>query len=132
MATRCTGAKPLADLELPILEANRSSIRRSKAGPWRAIVLLLVHALLAIHIAHWWATGKTLSPLEPSEAMRFSQSSVVNAGLIFFALTIGSTLVLGRWFCGWACHVVALQDASRWLLGKIGRASCRERVFGYV
>jgi polyferredoxin len=28
--------------------------------------------------------------------------------------------VFGRWFCGWACHVVALQDASAWLLGKFG------------
>lgn len=119
MAARCTGAKPLADLDLPALEAGRSAIRKSKSGKWRAIVLLLVHLLLAAHIGHWWATGETLSPLEPSEAMRFSQQSIVNAGLIFFVLTIGSTLVLGRWFCGWACHVVALQDGSRWLLAKM-------------
>ena len=31
-----------------------------------------------------------------------------------------STAVLGRWFCGWACHVVALQDGARWLLGRFG------------
>lgn len=120
MAARCTGAKPLADLEPAALEAGRSSIRRSKSGPRRAIALLVVHALIAVHLGHWWATGSTMSPLEPSEAMQFSQASIVNAGFLFFALTIGSTLVLGRWFCGWACHVVALQDASRWLLGKVG------------
>ncbi|MFN0009509.1 MAG: tetratricopeptide repeat protein [Planctomycetota bacterium] len=120
MASRCTGTKPLADLPLPILEEQRSAIRKSKSGKWRAIVLLLVHVLLAAHIGHWMATGESLSPLEPSEAMRFSQQSIVNAGLIFFVLTIGSTIVLGRWFCGWACHVVALQDGSRWLLAKMG------------
>lgn len=52
--------------------------------------------------------------------MQFAQRGVINAGLIFFAGMILSTLVLGRWFCGWACHLVALQDASRWLLGKFG------------
>jgi polyferredoxin len=119
MPSRCTTAKPLADLELPILEERRGSIRASKSAPRRAIVLVLVHALIAVHIGHWWATGRTVSPLEPSEAMRFSQQSIVNAGAIFFALMIASTLVLGRWFCGWACHVVALQDGSYWLLSKL-------------
>jgi len=120
MASRCSGTETLADLPPPILEERRSGIRKSKSGRWRALVLLLVHLALAAHIGHWMATGKSISPLEPSEAMRFSQQSIVNAGLIFFVLTIGSTLVLGRWFCGWACHVVALQDGSRWLLEKVG------------
>jgi polyferredoxin len=95
-------------------------IRKSKAGAWRALVLLLVYAAIAIHVVHWKATGRTLSPLEPSESMQFSKSSLVNAGLVFFALAIGSTLLLGRWFCGWGCHVVALQDGSRWLSRRSG------------
>lgn len=61
----------------------------------------------------------TLSPLEPSEAMVLSKEDVINAGVIFFAITIASTLVLGRWFCGWACHLVALQDLCRWLLARL-------------
>jgi polyferredoxin/cytochrome c-type biogenesis protein CcmH/NrfG len=119
-SARCAKKIALADVALPILEERRSVIRKSKAGPRRALVLLLVQALIAVHIAHWMAGGKTMSPLEPSESMQFSQASVVNAGLIFFVLSIVSTLVFGRWFCGWACHVVALQDGSRWLLEKIG------------
>ncbi len=94
--------------------------KKSKATRWRVGVLIGVHVLAAIHIAHWMSTGSTMSPLEPSEAMDFSKYSVVNAGLIFFALTILSTLILGRWFCGWACHLVALQDLSRAFLIKIG------------
>jgi len=96
-----------------------TGVRSSRAGRWRAIVLIAVHVLIAIHIGHWLATGSTLTPLEPSEAMKFSQKSVVNAGFILFALAILSTLVLGRWFCGWTCHLVALQDLSRWMLLKI-------------
>lgn len=96
--------------------------RPSKASRWRALVLVLVHLVIAAHIAVWLASGKaeTLSPVEPAEAERFARESVINTGLVFFALTILSTLVLGRWFCGWACHLVALQDACRWLMLKIG------------
>ncbi|MBL8859051.1 MAG: tetratricopeptide repeat protein [Planctomycetes bacterium] len=95
-------------------------IRASKAGRWRALALILVHVAIAAHLLHWSTTGSTLSPLEPSESMEFSTRGIVNAGLIFFALTIVSTLILGRWFCGWACHVVALQDFCRWLMMKVG------------
>ncbi len=95
-------------------------IRPSKAGKWRALSLLLVHALVAVHIAHWMREGSTFTPLEPSEAMEFCKDGVLNAGLIFFGLTIASTFLLGRWFCGWACHIVALQDLCRWLLLKLG------------
>lgn len=94
--------------------------KKSKATRWRATALIGVHVLAAIHIGHWMSTGSTVSPIEPSEAMEFAKNSVVNAGLVFFSLTILSTLILGRWFCGWACHVVALQDLSRALLIKMG------------
>ena len=99
---------------------SRTPIRPSRAGRRRALVLLGVHLLFAAHIGHWLATGRTLTPLEPSEAMEFSKHSIVNAGLVFFVLTLLSTAVLGRWFCGWACHLVALQDGCRWLLLRAG------------
>jgi tetratricopeptide (TPR) repeat protein/polyferredoxin len=95
-------------------------IRRSKNKKKRAIVLILVHVLIAVHIAQWQMSKSTLSPLEPSEAMEFSKHGIINAGFVFFALAILSTLILGRWFCGWACHLVALQDLSLWLLTRFG------------
>src|SRR6185503_8150035 len=58
--------------------------------------------------------------VEPSEAMELGKSSIVNAGAVFFALAILSTALFGRFFCGWGCHVVALQDLSRWALEKVG------------
>lgn len=103
---------------LPIAPTSHV-IRKSPAGRWRAAVLIAVHVLIALHIAHWKMTGQTLSPLEPSEGMEFAKRGVVNAGLIFFALAIVSTALLGRWFCGWGCHLVALQDLSRWALEKV-------------
>jgi tetratricopeptide (TPR) repeat protein/ferredoxin len=114
----CAAAEPRAvGVALPLLRAHP---RVRRIGRWRTGVLLGVHALIAMHVAHWWTTGRTLSPLEPSEAMEFVKSSLVNAGLLFFALAILSTLLMGRWFCGWGCHVVALQDLSGWLLRRVG------------
>jgi polyferredoxin len=103
---------------LPVLPAagNRPSPRM---GRLRALSLLLVHLLVAVHIWHYVAAGRTLSPLEPSETGQSLVSGVINAGAVFFALMIVSTAVFGRFFCGWACHLVAYQDFARWLLLKL-------------
>ena len=97
-----------------------TAIARSRASRVRALVLVLVHLAIAAHIAHWYSTGETMTPLEPSEAMEYSKHSVVNAGLVFFLIGTLLTAIFGRFFCGWACHIVALQDLCRWMLLKIG------------
>jgi len=106
--------------ETPIQGPKTSKVRLSKMGKWRALVLIAVHVLIGLHIAHWLTTGETVTPVEPSEAMAFSRSSIVNAGLVFFAVTILLTAIFGRFFCGWGCHVVALQDFCRHLMLKVG------------
>jgi NAD-dependent dihydropyrimidine dehydrogenase PreA subunit len=75
---------------------------------------------MALHVLQWWWTGATVSPIEPSESMSTLQQGFVNAGFIFFALAIAATLVLGRFVCGWGCHIVALQDLCAWLLKQVG------------
>ncbi len=87
---------------------------------WRALSLIIVHVLMIVHILQWWITGKTVSPVEPSEAMYTLNQGHLNAGFIFFALALLATLVLGRFFCGWGCHLVAYQDLCAWLLKKGG------------
>ena len=89
-------------------------------GKRRAAVLIAVHLVFLAHLAHWMTKGTTLGPVEPSEGMELGKHAVVNAGLVFFALAILSTAVFGRFFCGWGCHIVALQDLSRWALEKVG------------
>jgi polyferredoxin len=95
-------------------------VRKSKMGKRRMWVLVAVHVLIGVHIVWWLVTGSAITPVEPSEAMQTIELGLVNAGFLLFVALILSTLVFGRWFCGWACHVVALQDASAWLLGRIG------------
>ncbi|MBS1793302.1 MAG: 4Fe-4S binding protein [Acidobacteria bacterium] len=109
-------------IELPVLpvDAGKNPIRKSRVSPWRAAVLIGLTLLMIAHIAQWLWTGRTLSPIEPSETMATLQRGTVNAGFIFFTLAILATLVFGRFVCGWGCHIVALQDLCAWLLKKVG------------
>jgi len=93
----------------------------------RWVVLLTVQLLIIIHIVLWvlgnhfdWFGGKTLAPIEPSEGMEFVKNGVVNTGAIFFALALLSTLLFGRWFCGWGCHIILLQDWCYSIMRKCG------------
>ena len=95
-------------------------VRPSKRGRWRALSLSAVYVAAAAHVIHWKLTGRTLTPVEPSEAMQTLGQGLVNAGFVLFAILIVGTLIFGRFFCGWGCHIVALQDLCTWALRKMG------------
>ncbi|MGE3880946.1 MAG: 4Fe-4S binding protein [Planctomycetota bacterium] len=86
----------------------------------RAFALIAVHVVAIVHFAHWRTTGRTVTPLEPSEAMQTLELGYVNAGFVVLVGSIVLTLILGRWFCGWLCHFVAYQDLCAWILRKVG------------
>ena len=119
-----------AGLSLPVLGAAGSGVGavpgggprrpRATAGRRRAIVLGIVQLLMIAHVVQWLWTGTTVSPVEPSEAMALAKDGVVNAGAVFFIVALASTALLGRWFCGWGCHVVLLQDLCGWMMKKVG------------
>lgn len=89
-------------------------------GPRRAAVLIGVHVLMIAHVVQWMVMGRTVSPIEPSEAMYTLNHGHLNAGFVFFVVAILATLVFGRFVCGWGCHFVAYQDLCGWLLKKVG------------
>ena len=72
----------------PGCEGFRRSGNRTpgRSGKRRAWVLGFVHLLIAGHLIHWWVTGRTLSPIEPSESMYTLENGQVNAGFIFFVV----------------------------------------------
>lgn len=105
---------------LPNSPAQKEPIADSRASRWRAGVLIALNLLMIAHVVQWWLMGKTISPIEPSEAMYTLQRGAINAGFIFFTLAILATLIFGRFVCGWGCHILALQDLCAWILKKIG------------
>ena len=113
---------------------QKSGIRKSKTSRWRAAALILLNLFMVAHIIQWRVTGRTVSPIEPSETMYTLQNGFINAGFIFFTLAILVTLIFGRYICGWGCHIVALQDFCGWLLKKMGLhpKPFRSRLLVYV
>ncbi len=118
---RCSVGIDTGDTLLPVAGTGKlSGIRKSRRGKWRAAVLIALHVAIAVHITLFVVTGRTLSPVEPSESMYTLELGYVNAGFIFFGVALLSTLVFGRFVCGWGCHIVALQDLCAWIMKKLG------------
>ena len=109
-----------ATINLPVIASSAGAVRPSRMSRRRAVSLVLVHVVMIAHVLHWLLTGRTLSPIEPSEAMYTLNNGEMNAGFIFFALALAGTLIAGRFVCGWGCHLVAYQDLCAWLLKKCG------------
>jgi len=118
---RETNTDSAKTVSLPVIDAKKApGMGATRRGRWRAALLLAVNLLMVVHLIQWLIMGSTLSPVEPSESMLTLETGVINAGAILFALAILCTMVFGRFFCGWLCHVVALQDACAWLMNRMG------------
>jgi tetratricopeptide (TPR) repeat protein/polyferredoxin len=94
--------------------------RPLKYSRWRAVTLTSVYVLFGVHIAHWKLNGSTLAPLELNEVMYTLEAGVVTAGFLLMATLFVATAFVGRFFCSWACHIMALEDLCAWLLVKAG------------
>lgn len=94
---------------------------RSRFAKWRALSLSLVYLVFGIHIVHWKLTGQTMAPLELNEVMYTLELGIVTAGFLFMCTLVLGSLLFGRFFCSWACHIMVLQDLCAWILRKLGR-----------
>jgi len=97
-----------------------SASRGNGVVRWRAATLAFVYVLFAVHVIHWKLAGTTLAPLELNEVMYTFELGIVTAGALFMAVVALGTVIFGRFFCSWGCHVLALQDLSSWLLRRFG------------
>lgn len=108
-------------VELPVIESGvPPKPSRGSMARWRFLSLGIIQLLIVLHVVAWFVFGWSWTPIEPSEAMSAVKEGVITVGAIFFAAAILSTLLFGRFFCGWACHIILLQDACGAALRKGG------------
>jgi polyferredoxin len=123
-------------VHLPVLvkslaQADRRLKRRRRI---RACVLAGVWMLMIAHVTHWAITGRSVAPFVLSDAMKTLELGQINPGFLLFAAALLVTLVCGRFLCGWACHMGAMQDLCAWCMKKCGvrPRMFRSRLLGYV
>ncbi|MAJ44261.1 MAG: hypothetical protein CMF96_05895 [Candidatus Marinimicrobia bacterium] len=85
---------------------------------YRIFSLFFIHVLILVHVAGFGQ--EYIGSVDFQEFFHsFLKIGKINAGviLVFFALL--STLIFGRFFCGWACHFGAIQELSWFILQKL-------------
>jgi len=127
----------MTNYSLPQLLAPNApgpGIKRSRRAVWRAVSLISLNGLIIAHIIQWKLTGRTVSPVEPSEAMYTLEQGRINAGFLFLVVAMLSVVIFGRFVCGWGCHIVALQDLCGWIMKRLGvrPRQFRTRILGWA
>lgn len=124
---------PMVRVPLTVLRA-RPAARRGAAWKWRAGVLIVVYAAITAHVLHWWITGRSAGRFVLSDSMRTLELGEINPGFLLFAGSLLVTALVGRFMCGWLCHMGALQDLCGWMLRRAGMRPrlFRSRLLGYV
>jgi tetratricopeptide (TPR) repeat protein/polyferredoxin len=112
----------------------KDAVKPRDYAKWRVATLVGVHVLFIAHFIHWKLKGRTLAPLEFNEVLYTIHQGIVTAGFILMLVVMVATLVFGRFFCSWGCHILALQDAAGWILDKlrIKRQPIRSRTLIWV
>ena len=85
----------------------------------RIASLVGVHILILAHIYLWG--DEVIGSVDFQEFFHaFIKHGVINSGVIIVIIAFVTTLIFGRFFCGWACHFGAVQELAWWLLNKFG------------
>ena len=86
---------------------------------YRIISFVIIHVLIFIHVL--WFQNSFLGSFDFQEFFdRFIREGVLNAGTIMVIFAFFSTLIFGRFFCGWLCHFGAVQEFAWWVFTKFG------------
>ena len=84
----------------------------------RILCLVLIHILILLHVFYWG--DSVVGSIDFQEFFHsFLKHGVINAGVILVLFAFMTTLVFGRFFCGWGCHFGAVQELSWWLFKKM-------------
>jgi len=84
----------------------------------RITTLIIVHILILLHV--YYFGSDVVGSIDFQEFFHsFLKEGIVNAGVILVFIAFLTTLLFGRFFCGWACHFGAIQEFSYYILKKL-------------
>ena len=84
----------------------------------RISCLIILHIMILLHI--YVFGDSVIGSIDFQEFFHsFIKNGIINAGVILVFIAFITTLIFGRFFCGWGCHFGAIQELSWWLLKKI-------------
>jgi len=86
---------------------------------YRLISFISLHILILVHVL--WLKNAVVGSFDFQEFFdRFIGEGVLNSGSIMVIFAFFSTLIFGRFFCGWLCHFGAVQEFAWWVFDKFG------------
>jgi polyferredoxin len=86
---------------------------------YRFISFVSIHILILAHVL--WFKNAIVGSFDFQEFFdRFIGAGVLNAGSIMVIFAFFTTLIFGRFFCGWLCHFGAIQELAWWVFDKFG------------
>lgn len=99
---------------------------------WRLTATIAVHGLILLHLFLWYGLNwREVGYIGMPEFYRtFIQRGILNAGGLFFLLLLASSLLWGRMFCGWLCHIGQLYDLLEPLYRRFAPRKPRSLRFG--
>jgi polyferredoxin len=85
---------------------------------YRVLSFVIIHFLILLHI---FGFGQEfIGSLDFQELFHsFLKVGTINSGVIMVFIVFFTTLIFGRFFCGWACHFGAVQELSWFILQKL-------------
>jgi len=84
----------------------------------RITSLILIHILILLHV--YYFGSDIVGSIDFQEFFHsFIKLGIINAGSILVFIAFLTTLLFGRFFCGWACHFGAIQEFSYYILKKL-------------
>ena len=84
----------------------------------RISVLIFLHIIILFHI--FFFGDNIIGSIDFQEFFHaFLKHGILNAGAILVIIAFLTTMIFGRFFCGWACHFGAIQELSWWILKKL-------------
>ncbi|MDJ0840823.1 MAG: 4Fe-4S binding protein [Acidobacteriota bacterium] len=88
----------------------------------RLAAFLVLHALIGLHLLAWYVWDwRVIGAIDMQELFRnWIEKNILTAGAVFFLFFLGTTMLWGRFFCGWLCHIGQVYDLSAVGFRKLG------------